>query len=104
MTALEYIQKQKRSHECALKTAQNRSKGNHASEIENLQEKIRICDEIIEALQPPMLCRDCAHFKNESRTPRGAIYGECDCGPQYKNPKYGSVRACRKYEPKEEAQ
>lgn len=102
MTALEYITKQKRTHECALATAMHRTKGNHENEIANLQEKIRCCDEIIGLLQPK-LCGDCAHFKNESRTPRGAIYGECDCCCcNYKNPKYGSTRACKKYKAKED--
>lgn len=99
MTALEYIQKQKRSHECALKIAQSRTKGNYINEIASIQENIRICDEIINLLQPK-LCRDCSHFKNQMFTQRGALYGTCECSCN--NPKYGSTRACRKYEAKEE--
>lgn len=97
MNALEYINKQKRSHECALKTTLGRTKGNHVAEIKNLQEKINCCDEIITLLQPK-LCRNCAHFKNQLQTKRGAIIGDCDRCCNYKNPKYGSVRACKKYE------
>lgn len=98
MTALDYILKQKRTHECALATARRRTRGDHVAEIQNLQEKIRCCEEIAEKLAPSKFCFNCEHFKNQRLTKRGAIIGECDCARQYTNPRYGSVRACRKYE------